>query len=529
MTKIANLKSLFELFLGSLRAHPGNVALVVESKSYTYCELAYLAQEVAIALNETNAGSRVGVFANRTVAAYAGVIGILMSGRTYVPMNPKFPGARNESIATSAGLSEIVCDSRDLEQVALLDHGKITPIEVTDTQIENLADLDTARDLLMLDSTDVMGGKQTTREDLAYIMFTSGTTGVPKGVPITNGNVLFYVENILNLAQLKDTDRFSQTFDLTFDLSVHDMFVCWAVGASLHVLPERMVMAPAKFIKDQELTVWFSVPSTIGFMQKLRMLDPNSFDSLRHSWFCGEALPAESARRWQAAAPNSTIENLYGPTEATIAFTVYRWCGNEDDARLSGGYVPIGKPMGNLETVIIDDDRSPVAENTAGELCLGGNQLSPGYWRDDEKTAAVFFERVYEGLTNQRWYRSGDLAQINEHGDIEFIGRVDSQVKILGYRVELGEVERVIRQAAETDLAAAVAWPREGSGASGIVAFICGGVEDVNKIIEQCKTALPPYMVPKTLRRMESFPMNANGKVDRRALEKMLEEGKTHE
>ena len=447
-------------------------------------------------------------------------VSYLPAGR-YVPLNPKFPTARNAVIANSAGLEQIICDPRDRAQVETLNNDNISAVLVSDELYNDANSVEAIQPKVL----DWEISAETSRDDLAYVMFTSGTTGVPKGVPITHGNVLNYVKNILSLTALTENDRFSQTFDLTFDLSVHDMFICWAVGGSLHVLPERMVMAPAKFIKEHEITIWFSVPSTIGFMQKLRMLEPHSYPSLRHSWFCGEALPAESARRWQAAAPNTIVENLYGPTEATIAFTAYRWRGDEHDASLTGGYVPIGTALGNLETVIIDGSNAQVSGNTAGELCLGGNQLSPGYWRNEQKTQEVFFERKYGGLKHSRWYRTGDLAKFNSQGEIEFIGRVDNQVKILGYRVELGEVERIIRQAAGTDLVAAVAWPLEGSGASGIVAFICGASETTEDIIDECKNSLPSYMVPKSVRNMDSFPLNANGKVDRKALQQLLKNG----
>lgn len=523
---VTNISSIAELFWNSYKRFPHRPALSVDGNVLSYHDLACKAIGVAKVLDEIGAPQQVGVIAYRTATAYAGILGIVASGRTYVALNPKFPQKRNQTIAAFAELRHIVCEPEYLA-----------------SEVEKYACNETNADFVTIccnDSRKIGKGipylnavpiedetfevTQLKPETPAYIMFTSGTTGNPKGVPITHNNVLAYVSNVRALTHLDEHDRFSQTFDLTFDLSVHDMFVCWAIGACLCVVPDRAVMAPAKFIREQELTVWFSVPSTIGFMHKLRTLKPNSFPTLRCSWFCGEALPAQSARLWCDAAPNSFVENLYGPTEATIAFTNYRWQGNELDGSLAGGYVPIGRPMGDLETAIISDDDTLAPQGVAGELHLGGNQLSPGYWREPEKSARAFVDRTYAGKSCSRWYRTGDLAKQNSNGELEFIGRLDSQVKILGYRVELGEIERVVRLVCQSELVAAVAWPRDGASASGVVAFVCGNITDIPATIRECEKSLPPYMVPKVIYPIEEFPLNANGKIDRGQLERKLAE-----
>ncbi len=524
---LKEMRCIAGLFWSSYRRFPDRPALSVDGKTLSYRDLASMAAGFAVTLDEVDATQQVGVIAYRTATAYAGILGILASGRTYVALNPKFPHERNQTIAEFAELKHIICDP---EYLALeFDNYKANQDEPAFITIDD-ADLKKSIAGIPCRVAAPIGGQPfemaaLASEAPAYIMFTSGTTGKPKGVPITNDNVLAYVNNVLALAPLDEHDRFSQTFDLTFDLSVHDMFVCWAVGACLCVVPDRAVMAPAKFIREQNLTVWFSVPSTIGFMHKLRTLKPNSFPTLRCSWFCGEALPAQSARLWCEAAPNSFVENLYGPTEATIAFTNYRWRGDELDKSLAGGYVPIGRPMGDLEAVIINDDNKLAPPGESGELHLGGNQLTPGYWQEPEKSALAFINQAFPEKTSSRWYRTGDLAKQNDEGNLEFIGRVDSQVKILGYRVELGEIERVVRLVCQSELVAAVAWPRVGASASGVVAFVCGTNLDVSTIINACEKSLPPYMVPKMIYSIEQFPLNANGKIDRGQLEQRLAEG----
>ena len=163
-----------------------------------------------------------------------------------------------------------------------------------------------------------------------------------------------------------------------------------------------------------------------------------------------------------------------------------------------------------------------------GELCLGGKQLSPGYWDNPKKTAEVYFQKSFPHLSHTRWYRTGDQVKLNSNGDLEYIGRIDNQVKILGYRVELGEVERVVRSILETELVVAVAWPRDGATAGGIAVFVSGGNEDWKLVVEKCKKELPPYMVPRLIRDIDRLPLNANGKIDRRALEVLLNEEKCH-
>jgi amino acid adenylation domain-containing protein len=362
-------------------------------------------------------------------------------------------------------------------------------------------------------------------QDLAYLLFTSGTTGLPKGVAITHANANHYVQAVLDRYQPTPEDRFSQVFDLTFDLSVHDMFMCWAAGATLHVPPDSAVMAPTKFIRKNELTFWFSVPSVIPVMNKLRMLPAGAFPSLRTSLFCGEALPVASAASWQEAAPNSIVENLYGPTEATIAFTFYRWLPEYADRSFEAGLVPIGRPFPGLDCVVLDAHGRLAPEDEIGELALGGPQLSPGYWKDEARTAEKFIGLDCGHGRPSRWYRTGDLAQYDSEAGYVFRGRVDSQVKIMGYRVELGEIEQCVRNAAETDLVVAVPWPRnEGGGASGVIAFVCGSGIDAEAITSKCTEELAPYMVPSAIYNLESFPLNSNGKVDRGALARRLEE-----
>jgi non-ribosomal peptide synthetase component F len=281
---------------------------------------------------------------------------------------------------------------------------------------------------------------------------------------------------------------------------------------------------PAQWINDSKLTIWFSVPSTGALMNKLRMLTPNKYPKLRYSLFCGEALPIEITEKWQKAAPNSVLENLYGPTELTIACTLYRWDSARSPAECEMGVVPIGDPYPAMEVLVADESLNEVPPGETGELLMTGPQLSLGYWKDPEKTAAAF---VTPPEKSTIYYRTGDRVRRPLPGKpMTYLGRVDFQIKIQGYRVELGEIEAIAREAAGVDVAIAVGWPLSASGADGVVVFLGADKADIDAVTAVMKERLPAYMVPSQIRTIPAFPLNSNGKVDRKALTKMLEEAK---
>jgi amino acid adenylation domain-containing protein len=363
-------------------------------------------------------------------------------------------------------------------------------------------------------------------EDLAYVMFTSGSTGVPKGVPVSNGNVIAYVRHLTERFSFDETDRFSLTSDLTFDLSVHPVWVCWESGACLCSVPQDARWAPAKFVRDKKITAWTSVPSAVMVLKRLRMLARDVFPTVRYSMFCGEALLADWAAAWQEACPNSVIDNLYGPTEATCAVLGYPWNRESSPALCDSGIVPIGWPFPGHRVAVIDERRNPVADGQEGELCLSGPQVTKGYLNDAEQTGEKYIR--IGALGDGTWYRTGDLVRQAPDGCCHFVGRIDFQVKVLGHRVELQEVEHAVREGAGSGTAVCLPWPVSEGTAFGIVAFV-GGVEgpfDESAVREHCGRVLPEYMVPAGYHVVSSLPRNANGKIDRARLLRTLEEGK---
>lgn len=508
---------------------PERVALEVEGRTFTYDALARRASAIADAILAGDGGSDASltaVLGSRSVTAYAAILGVLASGRGYVPLNPSYPPARNRAILERSGCRSIVVAEEgaagavldellaEFEEPLVL----VVPDSIDkDAMRESLAPHDFA--VVPRSGSDPRPHAAAARpEDSAYLLFTSGSTGAPKGVLVSHGNVRAFLDAAGERYTLTPDDRLSQTFDLTFDLSVFDMFLAWEHGARVCCPTSRDLIKPSDFVKRSELTVWFSVPSLAMLMQRLRALRPGAFPSLRWSLFCGEALPIDVARAWAQAAPNSRVENLYGPTEATIACTAYAFDPTHSEAEAAFGIVPIGYPMGETTTrVVAVDSTTEVSAGEEGELLVGGPQVVSGYWRDPAASKRSFTE-----LDGQRYYRTGDRVRSGAPSQpLNYLGRMDDQIKVLGHRVELGEVEAVLRDEAEAP-AAAIGWPRTASGAAGIVGFVADPSADAVLIRRRVADRLPDYMVPREIYIVEKLPLNANGKCDRNALIELL-------
>lgn len=515
--------SLFRLFLRSALRVPHRPALLARGTTLTYAELAARAVAIATALVAARGDAlpgRCALLGAKGHGTYAGVLGILAAGCTYVPLNPRFPSVRSAAMLRQARASALVVaeDAHDAARQVLkvADPGLNVVLAGVGALPTWCAEMDRHR--FCLEPAGGANVPEAVPEDVAYLLFTSGSTGVPKGIGITHANALAYMDVVRRRYAPNECDRFSQVFDLTFDLSMHDMFLCWAVGGCLCAMPATGGLGTASYIRRNELTFWFGVPSTAALMARLGELAPGAFPSLRWSLFCGEALPARLARAWQAAAPASTLENLYGPTEATIAFTAYRVPVDLPE----DGVVPIGLPFDGQHVALLDEAGNALPPGEVGELCLGGSQVAPGYWERPDLTAERFRGPAGGSTTVGRWYRSGDLAVLTQEHGLMFRGRADRQVKIRGYRVELQEIEAAMRAAGGLDLAAVLPWPPPQAGAArAVVGFVPRGA-DIEGIIAGCRSRLPDYMVPTCLHETADWPLNANGKTDYAALSRDL-------
>jgi amino acid adenylation domain-containing protein len=507
----------------SAERSPGATALVLGDEVMTYGELEAATNRLAHALVEQGCkpGDRVGVLAAKTPWTIAALIAVLKAGGAYVPVDSASPAARVARIVRAAEPAMLLADATATALVdGLVEEG------LGDLAVGALAEPLAGQRFASVFARDDLASlpeepptESIQREtDLAHLLFTSGSTGVPKGVMIEHANVVAFVEWALRHFGTRAGDRVSGHPPLHFDLSTFDIYATLAAGAELHLVPASLGLDPkgtVRFIRDRELTQWFSVPSVLTYLARFDAVAQDEFPSLERLLWCGEVLPTPVLAHWMRRLPHVRFTNLYGPTEATIASSFYDVPEVPPDESVP---VPIGLPCDGERLVVLDGDTTaPVGG--IGELYIGGVGLSPGYWRDEEKTAAAF--RADPRDPTQRIYRTGDLARVDEDGVVHFLGRTDSQIKSRGYRIELGEIEAAVNTVAGVRECAVVGVDTGGfEGTTICCAYaVADGAELPAAEIRKHVTALiPRYMLPARWEVLDAFPKNVNGKVDRPAL-----------
>jgi len=503
-------------FYESARKHPDNEALWADGKGFSYKEMLEEVLRVANGLCLDGAvPKRVGILASRSSDTCIGILAAAWVGATYVPINLAYPEEGIVGILNRSDLDALIADHAG-EKMLSADMLQASPSKVL-ARRKNPSHKASSRITYfdeLLPVPEITEPIHVNSAAAAYILYTSGSTGVPKGVVIPTGAVDHLLQAMDRNYPLLPEDRAAETSAASFDISVYNMFSTWRAGASLHIIPASKTMAPAKFIQDHRITAWFSVPSVATMMARMHLLKPGAFPSLRQTIFCGEALLSGIAAAWQVAAPSSTVLNMYGPTEATVM------CLGEPygpGCSVTGDCVAIGRPYPGMKAAIATPELQWVADGDSGELLLAGPQLALGYLDDEEKTRSKFVE-----INGERWYRTGDLSLRDRNGVFHYLGRIDNQVKVLGYRVELEEIERHLREVTGCNSLAAVAWPQHGGSTSGIVAFLAGYDAPASGIKTEMLKRLPSYMVPSQIHLLPDLPLNDNGKVDRKKLYELM-------
>ena len=503
-------------------ANPDRLAVTDGSSPLTYAELEEASSAVCAYLLAAGLepGDRVGIVAPKSSRCVASLLGVLKAGGCYVPVDPRAPAARVQFILRNADVRFVVSEDRlftalDLssslghpsERILLLDDG-------VGDQGTGWSDLS---------SFGAASPASRTEFDPAYILYTSGSTGEPKGVVISHRNALTFVDWARTTFHISNEDRLSNHAPFHFDLSVLDLYGALTAGASVHLVPDSSAPFPstlAQWIDETGISVWYSVPSALIRLLKKGDLGRFEFEQLRCILFAGEVFPVKHLRPVMEAFPHASFHNLYGPTETNVCtfYSVPRPIPPEMES------LPIGRSCANIETFALSEDGGKCDEGEVGELLVRGPCVMQGYWGLPERTQQSIMQNPLHDDYLDPVYRTGDRVSVLPDGGYSFLGRTDHMVKVRGYRVELGEIEVALNAHAGVREAAVVALPDDEVGATLHAAVVPAEDSklDSESIKKHCLNRLLRYAVPETVTFISELPRTSTGKIDRVTLGKSM-------
>ncbi|MGH8923039.1 MAG: amino acid adenylation domain-containing protein [Acidimicrobiia bacterium] len=506
---------LHQLLEESAARFPDRIAVRDQGKSISYRELDQRSNQLArLFLAEgVSGGNRIGLFLDKSIDAVIAIYGILKAGAAYVPLDPRAPAARVGYIASDCGLSWLISGGRQIGKLAeLIEAGAKLEHVVTLADTSPLAD----SQLRHWRADDLDGHpfhpllRSGIDQNLAYILYTSGSTGQPKGVMLTHRNALGFVEWTVEELGITHVDRLSSHAPFHFDLSIFDLFAAAAAGASVSLVPTVTSVFPvevAKFIEGERISLWYSVPSILSLLSQHGDLEAGALPELRAMVFAGEVFPSKYLARLMDQLPHVAFHNWYGPTETNVC-TAFHVEAPPDPA---GPDIPIGRAIKNVETIVVAADGRRAATDEVGELYVRGATVMSGYWADPDKTASRLVPNPIDPASPDLCYRTGDLVAEQEDGNYRFFGRRDHQIKSRGYRIELGEIETALNSHPAVMECAVVAVPDDVISNRLLAHVVVEGAADQNDLIAWCASLIPRYMIPESFLFSEELPKTSTG------------------
>lgn len=487
--------------------NPDKIALVDENEQITYRQYHNKAVGIAHKLIEMGCKPKkpVVIYMNKSVRMNPSFMGAAYAGCFYCPIDVDMPESRVNRILEVLEPEYVITTAEYRKQFEQFDYnGEYIYYE----DIDEMDSSDSVR-LRMCKTIDT---------DVLYVFFTSGSTGVPKGVCVCHRGVVDYIDWLVEEMEIGPVDRIGNQAPFYFDLSVQDMYSCLKAQACLYIIPKNLFPQPVRllqYIKDNGINAFIWVPSAMMLVSKLKAFRNVDLDGvLTKIMFCGEVMPTKQLNIWRKYLPNAKYVNLYGPTETVVASTYYVVEREfSDDESL-----PIGFPMKNTDVIILNDkDEEVTGPGEIGELCIRGSSVMPGYYANPEKTAPALVKNPLQNAYDEKIYRTGDLVEYNQYGEIEYICRKDFQIKHLGHRIELGEIETAVSSLEEVSACCCL----YDTDHSRIVLFVDVEISK-DELHQALKEMLPEYMLPGKVIYMPEMPHNANGKIDRVKLKDLM-------